>query len=225
MTGNDLIKLADFIKQTNLGDKNITIFDYDDAHPKEGCVIFCENEESNLMCSLDWNGKNFKLYKYFSIDDGYDEISYKEVVFRMTGQELIDLIRLYNLEGCFVVDYGYSGMESNLVSDSEKLSLCMKTLAFAIDCNGFVIEPSNAYIYLKDFKSIPIIGITGYQIITLIQAYQLEKHYILKLNAYDLENGDYLEFGASPNRILWLHDDYLQDVVFIHAGELTYSEE
>lgn len=221
MTGNDLVKLADFIKQTNLGDKNITIFDYDDMHPKEGCVIFCENEESNLMCSLDWTGKEFKLYKYFSIADGYDEISYKEVVFKMTGQELIELIRLYNLEGCFVVDYGYSGMES----DSKKLGICTKTLAFATDCNTFVVEPNNAYTYLKDFKSIPIIGMTGSQIIASIHENQLEEHYILKLNAYDLENGDYLEFGASPNRVLWLHDDYLQDIVFIHAGELTYVAE
>lgn len=142
----------------------------------------------------------------------------------MTGQELIELIRLYDLEGRFVVDYGYSGMESDLTSGSEKLSLSTKTLSFATDCNTFVVELNNAYTHLKDFKSVPIIGMTGSQIIRLIQENQLEEHYILKLNAYDLENGDYLEFGASPNRILWLHDDYLQDVVFIHAGELTYCE-
>ena len=115
-------------------------------------------------------------------------------------------------------------MESNLTSGSEKLNLSTKTLAFATDCNTFVVEPNNAYTYLKDFKSIPIIGMTGSQIITSIQENQLEEHYILKLNAYDLENGDYLEFGASPDRILWLYDDYLQDVAFIHAGELTYCE-
>ena len=222
MTGNDLVKLADFIKQTNLGDKNITIFDYDDRHPKEGCVIFCENEKSNLMCSLDWTGKEFKLYKYFSIADGYDEISYKEVVFKMTGQELIDLIHLHNLEGCFVVDYGYFETESDVDSGTKNQIYVQKTLSFATDLN---ISMANKEFYLKGFRSIPIIGTTGSQIIREIQENHLEKNYILKLNADDLENGDYLEFGASPNRVLWLHDDYLQDVVFIHAGELTYAEE
>ena len=72
---------------------------------------------------------------------------------------------------------------------------------------------------------------TGQDLIDYIYKYKLEDAEILRLDENNVIDGDFLKFSITdPSerpfvdyRVLWLHDDYYQDVIFIHAGELTYG--
>lgn len=74
---------------------------------------------------------------------------------------------------------------------------------------------------------------TGQDLIDYIHKYNLENSEILRLNNENLEDGDFLKFAITDEKesqsidykILWLHDDYYQDVVFDHEGDLTYGVE
>ena len=67
---------------------------------------------------------------------------------------------------------------------------------------------------------------TGRELVNYIREYQLgdcEIH----------ENSKFLQFvktkhwgnGQTNSVVLWLSDDYLQDVIYNHEGDLTYSKE
>ena len=72
---------------------------------------------------------------------------------------------------------------------------------------------------------------TGQELIDCIHKYHLEDAEILRLDENNGVDGDFLKFsmGDPPEyawpdyKVLWLHDDYYQDVIFNHAGELTYG--
>lgn len=72
---------------------------------------------------------------------------------------------------------------------------------------------------------------TGKDLINYIHKYNLEDSEILRLNDENLEDGDFLKFAITDKKelqgvdykILWLHDDYYQDVIFNHEGDLTYG--
>ena len=72
---------------------------------------------------------------------------------------------------------------------------------------------------------------TGQELIDYIHKYNLEDAEILRLDENNGVDGDFLKFSITdplehPSvdyKVLWLHDDYYQDVIFNHAGELTYG--
>lgn len=72
---------------------------------------------------------------------------------------------------------------------------------------------------------------TGQELIDYIYKYGLEDAEILRFDEENLQDGDFLKFAILDNKesrsadykVLWLHDDYYQDVIFNHEGELTYG--
>ena len=68
---------------------------------------------------------------------------------------------------------------------------------------------------------------TGKELIDAIMKNHLEDCEVIPRDIFDPNNGDYLRFFCPDKdtdyRVLWLTDDYLQDVVYNHAGEVTYG--
>jgi len=72
---------------------------------------------------------------------------------------------------------------------------------------------------------------TGQDLIDYIHKYNLEDSEILRINDENLEDGDFLKFTIIDEKesqsvdykILWLHNDYYQKVIFNHEGDLTYG--
>jgi len=69
---------------------------------------------------------------------------------------------------------------------------------------------------------------TGQELINYIVKHNLEKETLIPHDMFDACDGEYLRFSCSDYdadyKVLWLTDDYLQDVIFNNAGDLTYGE-
>ena len=67
---------------------------------------------------------------------------------------------------------------------------------------------------------------TGQELIDNIKKYHLEDCEILP--SHGGIDGDYICFeDEEPDRyykVLWITDDWFQDIIFNHAGDLTYGE-
>ena len=68
---------------------------------------------------------------------------------------------------------------------------------------------------------------TGKELIDVIVKNHLEDCEIIPRDIFDLNNGYYLRFYCPDKdtdyKVLWLTDDYFQDVKYAHAGEVTYG--
>ena len=73
---------------------------------------------------------------------------------------------------------------------------------------------------------------TGQELIDCIKKYHLEDSDILRQNP-NSQDGDYITFSipnpkpedVGYNKVLWITDNYYQDVIFCKEGELTYGIE
>jgi len=69
---------------------------------------------------------------------------------------------------------------------------------------------------------------TGRELIEAIIKNNLEDNEIIPYNLFNPNIGDYLRFETTKPgvdyEVLWLTDDYWQDVIAIHAGEKTYGK-
>lgn len=69
---------------------------------------------------------------------------------------------------------------------------------------------------------------TGRDLINYIIKYNLDKETLIPNDMFNTYDDEYLRFTCSDfdadYKVLWLTDNYLQDIIFDNAGNLTYGE-